>query len=240
MGWTKKGTVGLMSLLLFGSVLLGGGAAFGKRLPLPGDARKIKDGIAQYCRDCLKEGFIPTGTHKIGFGKHFSPNFFTGHPKRGILISSVIKGAEFQKHLRTLPYDTLTDILIDRFRRLKLFVIEYDTLNVHFLRAPENVRVVVSKELHECLFRTKRPLCCCCTQGCETECCEKKLGSACVVTRWTDPLNPKRTLEYQYFPHAGASRLFEIDHAGKRKHVRWCLDASGPGYLDLDNGKTRE
>jgi hypothetical protein len=229
-----------MSLLLFGSVLLSSGAAFGNRLPLPGDARKIKDGIAQYCRDCLKKGLIPTGTNRIGFGKHFFSNFFTGYPKRGILISGVIIGAEFQKHLRTRPYNMLTDMLIARFSRLKLFIIEQDTLKVHYVKAPENVRVVVSKELHECLFRTNRPLCCCCTQGCETECCEKKLGSAYVSTRWTDPLNPEWTLEYQYFPHAGASRLYEVDHAGKRKHVRWCLDASGPGYLDLDNGKTRE
>jgi hypothetical protein len=38
-------------------------------LPLPPSAKPIIDRIAEQCGDCLKNGFSPTGTDRIGFGK---------------------------------------------------------------------------------------------------------------------------------------------------------------------------
>jgi hypothetical protein len=200
-------------------------------LQLPNSAKLIINNISDQCEKCLENGFSPTGTAEIGFGKDFFPNFFLGNPETGILLSHIITGKQYEKVLRENTYEKVKDILCKEFKRTKLFVIEKKGFKVHISKSPTEVKVILTKDLHQCLYNSSKPLCCCCTTNCESECCEKKLGSTYILVRWEDPLNSEQLIEYTYHPYLGASKIYSIDELGKRKNLRWCLDSLEPGFL---------
>lgn len=200
-------------------------------LLLPDPAKSITYQISVQCDNCLEKGFFPSGTDGIGFGKAFFPNFFLGSPEVGMLVSHDIAENHYERVLRDSDYTNAKMTLLRRFQRTKLIVIERKGYRVHISHKPKEVTVVLRKELHQCLYRTSNLLCCCCTANCETECCEKKLGSTYVLIRWEDPLNAEQSIEYGYYPHAGYSRIVTIEESGKRRDLRWCLDSAGPGFL---------
>jgi len=205
-------------------------AALAGTLPLPDDAQNISREIADRCPACLDQGFSPTGTADIGFGRKFFPNFFLGDPARGLLISYVGGGETYVSLLRENGLSSAKAALAKAFRKARLFVIEKNGYDVHGPLPPDSVEVTVTEALHRCLHQTTRPLCCCCTD-CVAECCEKKLGSTAVTLRWTDPLHEGGSIIYTYYPHPGASRVVTFDGAGKQTQLRWCLDAGGAGFL---------
>lgn len=205
-------------------------AALAGTLPLPDDAQNISREIADRCPACLDQGFSPTGTADIGFGRKFFPNFFLGDPARGLLISYVVAGETYVSLLRENELSSAKAALAKAFRKARLFVIEKNGYDVHGPLPPDSVEVTVTEALHRCLHQTTRPLCCCCTD-CVAECCEKKLGSTAVTLRWTDPLHEGGSIIYTYYPHPGASRVVTFDGAGKQTQLRWCLDAGGAGFL---------
>jgi len=211
-------------LLLFRQAALAG------TLPLPDDAQNISREIADRCPACLDQGFSPTGTADIGFGRKFFRNFFLGDPARGILISYVMSGERYVALLRENGLSSAKAALAEAFRKARLLVIEKNGYDVHGPLPPDSVEVTVTEALHRCLHQTTRPLCCCCTD-CVAECCEKKLGSTAVTLRWTDPLHEGGSIIYTYYPHPGASRVVTLDGAGKQTQLRWCLDAGGAGFL---------
>ncbi len=200
-------------------------------LPLPDSAKSIIPKIAEQCEACLKQGLSPTGTGEIGFGKRFFSNFFLGNPEVGILMSYVMDGKEYKTIIRENPLEAAKDSLRAAFEKTKLILIEKDGMRVQVLDKPVQVRVVLTPKLHQCLYRSAKPLCCCCTQSCEKECCEKELGSTCVLVQWQDPLDPAKRLEYAYYPYPGYSRVYDLDTKGKKTDLRWCLDSQGPGFL---------
>ena len=200
-------------------------------LPLPDYAKSIIVQIEAQCDGCLEKGFSPSGNDKIGFGKNFFPNFFLGTPKAGILVSHVMTGKQYEALLRQGDLEEVKEALLQKFVGIKLVVIEWKDCNVHVSGKPKEVRVVLTKELHKCMYHSTNPLCCCCTTNCETECCEKKLGSTYVLIRWKDPLNADQSIEYAYYPHSGASRIVTVNESGKRENFRWCLDSAGRGFL---------
>lgn len=205
--------------------------SYSNSLPLPESAKSITKEISDQCEECLAKGFSPTGTDKIGFGKNFFQNFFLGSPEVGILVSHIVTGKEYEKTLREHEYEKAKRILLQQFANARVFVIERKSFKVNISGKPEELRVVLTKELHQCLHRSTNPLCCCCTADCKSECCEKGLGSTYVLMKWKNPLNPEQSIEYTYYPHLGDSRVYNVDKLGNRKALRWCLDSQGAGFL---------
>ena len=203
-------------------------------LKLPESAKSIITNISEQCEDCLKNGFSPTGTMDIGFGKRFFPNFFSGTPEIGILVSHIMTGERYKTLIRKNGYEKAKDILVQKFNETKLFVVEKSGYKVHFLKKPEEVNINLKEGLHQCLYNTEKPLCCCCTTSCRDECCEKKLGSTNILIRWKDPLNENQIIEYIYSPHSGDSKIYNVDNSGKKINLRWCLDSTKPGFLKLE------
>ena len=225
----QKRTLGFF--LFFLIFVLSCGFSYSHPLPLPNSAKSILAKISSQCGQCLDKGFSPTGTDKIGFGKDFYPNFFLGSPEVGILVSHVMNGKEYEKILRKCEHEKARDTLLQEFSRTTLFVIEREGYKVHISGTPQEVKVILTKELHQCLYNSSKPLCCCCTPNCEAECCEKRLGSTYVLVRWEDPLDSEQRIEYTYHPYLGASKIYTIDKFGKTMNLRWCLDSLGPGFL---------
>jgi hypothetical protein len=221
-----------MGLLLWmGSVLfLGGNTVKAGTLPLPEEAKGVMQQIAAQCDQCLQNGFAPTGTAKIGFGKKFFANFFQGEPSHGILISYTMPADAYLAVLRQNTRQQAMALLQKAFSETKLFVVEKQGYRVHGALSPKSVEVILPEPLHKCLNSTAKPLCCCCTD-CASECCEKKLGSTSVAIRWDDPFLSGRTIIYTWYPHAGASMVRILSVDGKRAETRWCLDSAGPGRL---------
>ncbi len=203
-------------------------------LKLPKSAKSIITNISEQCEDCLENGFSPTGTMDIGFGKRFFPNFFSGTPEIGFLVSHIMTGEKYKTLIRENEYEKAKDILVQEFNGIKLFVIEKSGFKVHILKKSEEVSIVLKEGLHQCLHNTEKPLCCCCTTRCQDECCEKKLGSTHILVRWKDPLNENQTIEYRYSPHSGDSIIYNVNISGKRINLKWCLDSTGPGVLKLE------
>ncbi len=171
-------------------------------LKLPKSAKAIINNISEQCEDCLENGFSPAGSVDIGFGKKFLPNFFSGSPGIGILVSHIMTGKTYKTLLRENKYEKAKESLAREFNEIKLFVIEKSGYKVHMSKKPDAVNVVLNKKLHQCLYDTEKPLCCCCTTSCQDECCEKKLGSTHILIRWKDPLNENLIIEYKYSPHS--------------------------------------
>ncbi len=203
-------------------------------LKLPESAKTIITNISGQCEDCLKNGFSPIGTEDIGFGKRFFPNFFSGTPEIGILVTHIMTGEKYKMLIRENEYEKAKDILFQKFNGIKLFVVEKSGYKVHISKKPEEVSVALKEKLHECLYKTKKPLCCCCTTNCKDECCEKGLGSTHILIRWKNPLDSEQVIEYRYSPHSGDSLIYNVDNSGKRINLRWCLDSTEPGFLILD------
>ncbi len=203
----------------------------GRSLTLPKSANRIITAIKEQCPDCLTEGFVPAGTNKIGFGQHFYPHFFMGDPKVGILINRIPTKAAYKDFLRQPDYGNLKETLAGLFSKARLVVITKEAYAAYITSPPEAITVTLTAALHKCLSSSDRPLCCCCTNSCENECCEKRLGSTFVVMRWPDPLKLGHMIEYHYFPHLGDSKLMRFDETGRKTEHRWCLDSDGPGLL---------
>ncbi len=203
----------------------------GRSLPLPDSAKGIIAAVGDQCPDCLAAGFVPTGTDKIGFGKNFYPNFFLGNPPVGILIHQVPTKAAYNDLLRNPDYIVLKETLAGLFSKTRLVLIEKECGVVHVTGSPDSITVTLTQKLHQCLASSGKPLCCCCTAGCETECCEKSLGSTYATVQWKDPLKPGHMIEYRYFLHPGDSKLLRLDETGRKTELRWCLDFDGTGSL---------
>jgi len=203
----------------------------GRSLPFPDSAKDIiATTVERECPGCSEDGFFPTGTEKIGFGRNFYPHFFTGDPAAGILINQVPLKRMYKDLLREPDYSKLKEKLKGLFAETRLVIIEKESQAVHVTGPPASATVTLTQKLHQCLASTNRKLCCC-TASSENECCEKKLGSTFVAVQWPDPLNPAYTWEYRYFPHPGDSKLSRLDTTGKKTELRWCLDSDGPGFL---------
>ena len=207
------------------------GASSRHSLPLPESARTVLEKISDQCPECLEQGFSPTGTDKIGFGKRFFPHFFLGNPGVGILVTHIMTGEAYKRLLHERNLEEARRMLREAFEKTRLVVIEKNGHRVHVSGSPEDVTVVLTKKLHQCLYGSAKKLCCCCTASCEAECCEKGLGSTYTRMRWKDPLASGQFIEYTFYPHLGESRVFHIDASGKRKDLRWCLDSQQPGFL---------
>ncbi len=221
-----------VTLIIAGCLLLAlPGRGFTGTLPLPEAAKSIRSHISSQCDGCLERGFSPTGSGNIGFGKNFFPNFFQGTPARGMLVGYIMPGKDYIKVIRENELQQAKKILHNAFSRTGLFVVEKEGFRVHSVLQPREVDVTITDKLHRCLNGTNRQLCCCCTTDCADECCEKRLGSTSVTIRWDDPMQTSQTIEYTWYPHAGASKIRTITADGRRTQIRWCLDSAGPGFL---------
>lgn len=228
-GPARVSAIGL--LFWMGSVLLAAAnTADAGTLPLPEEAKGVMKQISAQCDQCLYNGFSPTGTANIGFGKKFFANFFQGRPSRGILISYAMPAKAYLAVLRHNSRQQAMSLLRKSFSKVKLFVVEKQGYRVHAALTPKSIAVTLPDQLHRCLHATTKPLCCCCAD-CASECCEKKLGSTSVAVSWDDPFQSGRTVIYTWYPHAGASTVRILTADGKRAETRWCLDSAGPGRL---------
>lgn len=226
---TRKGVLLVVALVVTCLPLWETGLA--GTLPLPeAAAPHLSDQIHTQCPECLDRGFFPSGTADIGFGKRFFPNLFVGNPGRGMLISYIMSGESYVAHLRQDDLETARAALRKAFSAARLFLIERPHYRVHMADPPKSVAVILTPALHACLHGSGRPLCCCCTD-CQTECCEKRLGSTAVTVRWTHPLKSDQTITYTYYPHPGTSKVYTVTADGTRKDLRWVLDSAGPGFL---------
>ena len=226
-------------LILFSLNLSGGlNPVYGGTLPLPQSAESIIKQIMEKCPDCLEKGFAPSGNAEIGFGKFFFSNFFIGQPETGALVSYVMSGEKYLANLKTYDLKSSKARLYQRFEKTRLFLIEKFNYKVHIIDQPEEVVIVIPATLHKCLYQTDKPLCCCCTASCESECCEKKLGSSYVRIRWNHPFDTSQKIVYTYYPTAGTSQIYFTDETGNKKDIRWCLDSAGPGFLKITEYST--
>ncbi len=220
----------ILVFILFLTVFLCGFSS-PRSLPLPESARSILQKISDQCPECLEQGFSPSGTNEIGFGRRFFPHFFLGNPEVGILVTHIMTGEAYKRLLHKGDFEEASRMLREAFGKTRVVVIEKKGHKVYVSGRPQDVTVVLTKKLHQCLYGSAKPLCCCCTTGCEAECCEKRLGSTYTQVRWKDPLDSKQFIEYTYYPHLGYSKVFHIDASGKKKNLRWCLDSQQPGFL---------
>lgn len=218
-----------LCVLLLSGLCLGDTLGAGT-LPLPDDAAVIIDQIADQCDSCLGEGFSPSGNADIGFGNKFFANFFMGQPSRGILVSYIMDAESYLAILRSNDREMAEARVKEAFARTRLFVVRQQQYRVTAVLSPTSIEVRLPARLHACLRGTSKPLCCCCTD-CASECCEKSLGSTAVVLHWIDPMRPDRSIVYSWSPHAGDSIIRTLAADGKAIAIRWCLDASGPGFL---------
>ncbi len=222
----------LAATLLVGPGLLWGrGPARAGSLPLPVEAKAVKQQIADRCPECLERGLVPCGRQDIGFGNRFFKHLFAGRPARGMLVGHTIAPERYVDLLRKHPRAQAVAKLRAAFAATPLFVIEKTGYRVHTVPKPASVEVVLTERLHACLHGSVQPLCCCCA-GCEDECCEKKLGSTHVELTWKDPQHPERSLVYDWYPHPGMSRLHAQAADGRRRGTRWCPAAAGGGRLE--------
>jgi len=225
--------ISMCILFLMACVILWNPACYAKTLTLPESAKTIIQQIKTQCQSCLEKGFSPTGTGNIGFGKKFFPNFFTGTPQTGLLVSHIIKGVNFIDIIRNNQFKTAHNKLMEAFKNTRILIVEKKNLKVHLSETPLEVQLILKESLHQCLYQTEKPLCCCCTENCDMECCEKKLGSTFVYAKFSHPLFPQQYIEYRYYPLLGSSTLKEVDPSGKEKSLRWCIDSQGPGFLKV-------
>lgn len=219
----------LLALLSLGAAILTGAAAPARAqtLPLPAEAWTLMQALGEQCPDCEKQGFSACGTHEIGYGSRFGPNLFQGAPKRGYLVGHVMTSAEYAALVRReTDLAKLTTDLGDRFRGIRLVVIDENFAASRVLGPPGKVEVVVPQPLHQCLRDPTRAWSCCSGEGCaqsSNECCEKSLGSSRVEATWSDPETGEQ-LRFRLGRSLGESSL--VRSRDGRNNIYFCLTDS--------------
>lgn len=196
-------------------------------LPFPQDGAAAKDAITENCPTCLSPGVTLCGTADVRFGKGFSRYFFAGNPKRGYLPGFRLSGEEFRTLARSMSYDAVMQSLQQSFASLPLVVIDNRFAAARVIPAPASVDVTFPEGLHQCVRDAAKPWGCC-VADCQTECCEKSLGSPHVAVRWDDPESGDK-VTFHFSHTLGSSTLTRETAAGK-KYLYWCI-AEEPGVV---------
>jgi len=207
--------------------VLAGSAAAGNVI-FPKDGEAAKQAITKDCPSCLATGVTPCGTTDVRSGKRFGRHFFAGKPKRGYLPGFRMSGEEFRVLARSLTYESLLPSLRESFASLPLVIIDGGFAATRLIAKPSAVEVTFPTALHQCVRDAAKPWGCCIAADCQTECCEKSLGSPTVAVHWDDATTgDKLTL---HFNHTLGSTTFTRENAEGKKTVYWCLTEE-PGWI---------
>jgi hypothetical protein len=196
-------------------------------LPFPKEGAAAKAVITESCPSCLAGGVTLCGTDNVHFGKRFPRTFFAGTPKRGYLPGFRLSGEEFRTLARSMSYESLIQSLWQSFSSLPLVIIDGGFASTRVIATPKLVEVIFPQGLHHCVRDAAKPWGCC-VADCQTECCEKNLGSPQIVVRWDDPESGDK-LTFHFSHALGSSTLTRETSAGK-KYLYWCI-AEEPGVL---------
>jgi len=198
-------------------------------LVFPKQGAAAKDVIVKNCPGCLAGGVTLCGTADVQFGKRLGADyFFAGQPKRGYLPAFRFSGQEFRALARNMPYDAMMQSLKQTLESLPLVVIDGGFAATRVLPTPKSVEIQFPPALHQCVSDQSKPWGCCVAADCQSECCEKSLGSPTVAVRWDDPASgDKLTFHFSHTP--GTSTLTRETSAGKTT-VYWCI-AEEPGLI---------
>jgi hypothetical protein len=224
---TGAGT-NLRPLLLLALLVIAAPQARAGNLPFPKEGAAAKAAIVDNCPSCLGSGVTLCGTDQVQFGKRFSRAFFAGTPKRGYLPGFRMSGEEFRTLARSMTYESLVQSLWQRFSSLPLVIIDGGFAGTRVIAKPSLVEVNVPQALHHCVRDAAKPWGCCIANDCQTECCEKSLGSPRIDVRWNDPESGDK-LTFHFSHTLGSSTLTRETKAGKT-YVYWCI-AEEPGLV---------
>jgi len=198
-------------------------------LLFPKQGAAAKEVIAKDCPGCLAGGVTLCGTADVQFGKRLGADyFFAGQPRRGYLPGFRLSGPEFRALARSMPYDAMMQSLKQSFESLPLVVIDGGFAATRVLPTPKSVEIQFPPALHQCVSDQSKPWGCCVAADCQSECCEKSLGSPTVAVRWDDPTSGD-TLTFHFGHTPGTSTLTRATAAGKT-YVYWCI-AEEPGLI---------
>ena len=211
------------------ALAIGTGYALSGNLVFPKQGAGAKEAIGKDCPTCIASGVTLCGTADVQFGKRLGASyFFAGKPKRGYLPGFRLSGDEFRALARSMPYDGMMQSLKQSFESLPLVVIDSGFAATHVLPKPAVVEISVPQALHQCVSDQSKPWGCCIAADCQTECCEKSLGSPAIAVRWDDPGSGDK-LTFHFSHTLGASTLTRETTAGKT-YVYWCI-AEEPGLI---------
>jgi hypothetical protein len=222
------GGINLRSIVLFALTVVAAPSAYAGNLPFPKEGAAAKAVITEKCPSCLAGGVTLCGTDSVQFGKRFSRTLFAGKPKRGYLPGFRLSGEEFRTLARSMTYESLVQSLWQSFSALPLVIIDGGFAATRVIATPKLVEVIIPQALHQCVRDPAKPWGCCIASDCNTECCEKSLGSPQIVVRWDDPESGDK-LTFHFSHTLGASTLTRETSAGKT-YVYWCI-AEEPGLV---------
>jgi len=210
----------LRAFLVLTALLAGIAPAAAQSLSLPAaNQSAIFESIDDQCPECRRTGFSACGTNAIGPGDAFARNLLQGAPRRGYLVGFVMTGEDFRKLARGTPRDTLVEGLERRFARARLVVVEDGFARVRVLDQTPRVTVEMPEPLHACIADQGKPWGCCVGAGCQSECCEKSLGSPSVTLSWVDA-DVGEEIRYVFRHGLGEATL---QRSGARPATYFCL-----------------
>jgi hypothetical protein len=214
-------------LLLICLLMVAAPPARAGNLPFSKEGAAAKDAITANCPTCVASGVTLCGTADVRFGKRFSRAFFAGTPKRGYLPGFRLSGEEFRTLARSMSYESLIQSLWQSFSSLPLVIIDGGFASTRVIATPKLVEVIFPQGLHHCVRDPAKPWGCC-VADCQTECCEKNLGSPQIIVRWDDPESGDKLTFH--FSHTLGSSTFTRETSAGKKYLYWCI-VEEPGRL---------
>jgi hypothetical protein len=196
--------------------------AWSSDLVLPrSTANALAAAIEKNCAECLLQGLSPCGTADIQVGKRFAKQVFQGTPKRGYLVSFIMRHAQFRAALVDPDRAKVEAAMVERFSRARLIVLEDGFKTARVLPSPDTVIVQYSAEHHRCLGIDKRNWSCCLGDGGADRTCLPKANAPRILLSWEDALGGD-ILAFTYVPVPGLSLLERRNAAGDTT-LYYCL-----------------
>lgn len=211
-------------LLVLGAVTL---PAWSSDLVLPrSTANTLAAAIERGCAECLLQGLSPCGTADIQVGKRYAKQVFQGKPRRGYLVSFVMRHAQFRTALVDPDRARVEVAMIERFNRARLIVVEDGFGTARVLPAPDTVIVQYSADHHRCLGIDKRSWSCCLGDGGSDRSCLPKANAPRVHLSWQDIIGGE-VLAFTYVPMPGFSLLERRNATGTTTQYYCLTDDAG-------------
>lgn len=208
--------------------LAGGAVAFAlaqppasaETLALPAAAAHFESQIADDCPGCAERGFLPCGAPDVQYGRRFARAAMQGAPPRAYLLANAPTARELRPLLTGADAPTVAREIAERFREIRLILIEDAWTTARVLTPVDAGRMRVDAAQQACFRDPKRSRACCLGDGPRDMGCLPKADPPTMTLVFQDDATRER-LSLRYPVGRGEATLRRATASGG-KAIYWC------------------